>query len=212
MALKPTHHSEKVSLYHQWQPQHRIWRRYRWYFPQKRTWPRASSPWSWWWHPPDLTVQKACYQWQGHPIPGPCLSLDSSTTFSLPVPCYATPDTSGSGNSGTFQNQYFPTPLSFLWMAWLHLGQPWFRGVPPSAEETLSTLNILPCFDPYPFFWPSSLWLALLSCLVFLAEIEHKLFGSAWVRHRTHLGIIPMQPHFPRSLSFSYGGRHLMNN
>lgn len=120
MALKPTHHSEKVSLYHQWQPQHRIWRRYRWYFPQKRTAAKGifslelmmASPWS-----PDLTVQKACFHWQGHPIPGPCLSLDSFTAFSLPVPCYATPDTLGSGNSGTFRSQYFPSPLHLSWLA-----------------------------------------------------------------------------------------------
>lgn len=81
-----------------------------------------------------------------------------------------------------------------------HLGQPWLRGVPTSAEEILSRLNILPCIDTHPPFWPPSLWLEFLSCLLFLTEIEHELFSSAWVGHRTHLGIIPTQLHFPRSL------------
>lgn len=87
MALKPSHHSEKVSLYHQWQPLHRIWRRYRWHFPQKRTAAKGifslelmmASSWS-----PDLTVQKACYHWQGHPVPGlACLLTPSQHFFSL---------------------------------------------------------------------------------------------------------------------------------
>lgn len=212
MALKPSHHSEKVSLYQQWQPQHRIWRRYRWYFPQKRTAAKGifspelmmTSSWS---HSSEgvLPLTRPSHSWV------PLVSWLLHSIFSpRALLCYTR-------HFRLWQLRHLPESILFnsspsSLAGSVHLGHPWFRGVPPSAEEMLSTLSILPCFVPRPSFWPSSLWLALLSCLLFLAETEHELFGSVWVKHRTHLGIILTHPHFPGSLSFSYGGRHLMNN
>lgn len=158
MALKATHHSEKVSLYQQWQPQHRIRRRYRWYFPQKRTAAKGifspelmmTSSWS---HSSEgmLPLTRPSHSWV------PLVSWLLHSIFSpRALLCYTR-------HFRLWQLRHLPESILFnsspsSLAGSVHLGHPWFRGVPPSAEEMLSTLSILPCFDPHPSFWPSSLW------------------------------------------------------
>lgn len=158
MALKATYHSEKVSLYQQWQPQHRIRRQYRWYFPQKRTAAKGifspelmvTSSWS---HSSEgmLPLTRPSHSWV------PLVSWLLHSIFSpRALLCYTR-------HFRLWQLRHLPESILFnsspsSLAGSVHLGHPWFRGVPPSAEGMLSTLSILPCFDPRPSSWPSSLW------------------------------------------------------
>lgn len=97
----------------------------------------------------------------------------------------------------------FPAPLSFTWMA-SPIGQPWL------SREVLSRFNILPCFYNSPSILAS---LPLAGISAFCSNRNWAwTIQSTSVGHRVHLGIIPTQPHFPRSLLSSYRDRCLMNN